>query len=64
MNDKERQRISTKHDFNTPWLTPSCAISEKSDFNGDYEVILSSNDVNTDADFPISIQKITTVMPW
>lgn len=63
MNDKEWQRIRTKHDFKTSSLMPSCAISEKSDLNGDYEVIPLSNDVNSDADFPSSIQKMTTVMP-
>lgn len=28
MNDEQRPRISTKRDFETPWLTASCAISK------------------------------------
>lgn len=64
INEKKWRWISTKHDFETPCLTASCAISEEPDHNGDYEVVLWSNDVSADADLPSAIQKITTTMPW
>ncbi len=57
-------RVSTKHDWETPNQTASCAFNPQIDASGGYETVLWSNDVGEDPKLDSALQTLKTTVPW
>ncbi len=57
-------RVSTLHDWETPYQTASCAFRAENGANGDIEVILWSNDVAEEPKLENALQTLKTSVPW
>ncbi|MCH6206345.1 hypothetical protein L3V16_21205 [Brucella ciceri] len=57
-------RVSTKHDWETPNQTASCAFNPEIDASGDYETVLWSNDVGENPKLDSALQTLKTAVPW
>jgi len=57
-------RISTLHDWETPYQTASCAFRAENGANNDIDAVLWSNDVAEEPKLENALQTLKTSVPW